>query len=716
MQPRASAVMNRTSLEDELARMREVTISTCLRQPNAQQQIPQTPPAYQHSREPPNPPNSQNSDIANPTSRMVVDEENWFGHGSALLGTQNHVLKTLSAENSPNDEMDLSNVESSVLMQGRDSNGDNVALPIPCALSNNPRLAPLMRLFFTGHNNCFYCLDPDPFVARLSHLLENHSLENGQLHIPSDKPELISLAALACIVLALAEFLSIDLPITTQDTSINTFTHQMWNVEARRLLKLYAKQSPMNIDIVRFHLVATYYATGLDCISQEPINGAYQAIAMTVTSAYSIGLNNETRWAHLSKEEKTSRRCLWASIDLMDKQVAYKCGRPYLIQESEVAVSDLTNDIKSFDDLSKGGATENGRESREAAKGGHNDTISSATAPTPTPLSLSTHLKLQYIQGLIEITHIFTRAWRSFFSVRGPSSCEKDEVQSIDALFQRIQRNFPADLSWNTAQFTSSPKTIETKSVFRVRLLLFTRINVLRLAIHHAAIRGRRGGLPLAERYSVAESQYTLALCDDIACMTLAALFAYLDCCAPGSCLTTYATSAALECIYHPIAIVQLAVANSMLSSCRLSDRMIATLTEATQIFRKATCGSSNPKMQLPRSTLALIEGILNHQKQQNHPLAPTSQARSPSAAPAALPSLKDQLSSRQSDYALGVPNDVALHDQPSARDPVADFNAPYIFDSSLLPTLFLDNGRAFDFIGNDFFPSGYDMDLEPSL
>jgi hypothetical protein len=142
---------------------------------------------------------------------------------------------------------------------------------------------------------------------------------------------------------------------------------------------------------------------------------------------------------------------------------------------------------------------------------------------------------------------------------------------------------------------------------------------------------------------------------------------------------------------------------------------MIATLTEAVQIFRKNIHGNSNPKMQLPRSIIPLIEGILNQQKHPDCLGAPDSQPHSPSAAPAALPSLKDQLSSSQSDYAFGVPNDATVHDRFSARE-LVDIDTSYFLNPSLLAPAFPDNGRAFDFIGNDFFPSGYEMDLEPSL
>lgn len=198
--------------------------------------------------------------------------------------------------------------------------------------------------------------------------------------------------------------------------------------------------------------------------------------------------------------------------------------------------------------------------------------------------------------------------------------------------------------------------------------------------------------------------------------MTLTALLAYLDHCAPGSCLTTYATSAALECIYHPIAITQLAVAGSVMSSSyQLSGRMVSALTQAVQTFRKVACSSSNPKMQLPKSILLLIEGILSQQKHPNYPVAFTGLANPSSIASAMLPSLKDQINSSLSEDALGMPNDASLQDHSATRNLAVDMNAAYYFDPSLLPTPFLDNGRAFDFIGNDFFPSGYDLELEQS-
>jgi hypothetical protein len=49
------------------------------------------------------------NDTAHSASRAVIDAENWFSPVNALLGTQNRVLKDISAENSSNEGMNIAN-------------------------------------------------------------------------------------------------------------------------------------------------------------------------------------------------------------------------------------------------------------------------------------------------------------------------------------------------------------------------------------------------------------------------------------------------------------------------------------------------------------------------------------------------------------------------------------------------------------------------------
>lgn len=391
-----------------------------------------------------------------------------------MLPTQKRVFQMLSAESSP-DGIDLPNTGSPGSIQINDSNIATASNPIVCSLSNTPRLTSLVRFFLTEQNLCFHCLDPDPFVARLSHLLETHSRADSQLYIPSDEPDLISLAALACIVLAQAELVSMETSSQDQETSSNA--HHSWRVEGHRLLNIYQKGSRVNMDVVSFYLVETFFCVGRDCQNQEYADGAHRAIAMTVTSAYSMGLHNEAKWVKQTEDEKMSRRCLWASIYFMDRQVSYKAGRPYLIQENEVAVNDLTSDIARLSiaatrPTTMDGGRVGGEPTRRPA-GQCSSTTSTHTSSSASLLSVPTLCKLQYLQALIEIGHVFTRAWKSFFSLRVPNQHEKEEATSLDALFQRVERNLPADLVWNTPQFLTAQKTARMEGLSRLRLILF---------------------------------------------------------------------------------------------------------------------------------------------------------------------------------------------------------------------------------------------------
>ncbi|KAH7073024.1 hypothetical protein BKA63DRAFT_55983 [Paraphoma chrysanthemicola] len=632
-----------------------------------------------------------------------------FGYGTALLPAQVKALETVSTK-LPRDRADTH-----VLSRNKSSPKRTVSdvPPVTCCLAKTPRLAHLVRKFLTEENFCFHCVDAEDFTARLSNLLDMHAQDAAHVILPGDRPDLIALAAVACMILAHAEYVFADVNSASKESAEGAY--DLWYNEAQKLRHLYPRYCPDNIDIVRFHLVEAFYCLEQDCTVQDSIHDAPRAVSMAVTAALAIGLNNEVRWSDLPQQEKLSRKCLWITLYWMDRHVAYKSGRPYLIRDNETRVSDLTCDITELE-LQLKARTNSGDEANRANR--HIGAVTRHLDLRPSidlaPISADTSFKLKFIQGIMDISRLFTRAWASYFSVQAPPSHEREEVSAFDASVVRVQRNLCPELSWDSSTFALNQKLGEPLMYLESRLLLFMRINMLRLAVHHASIRGKRGDAPLSARYSLADCQYSLRCCEDISYATLTSLATYLNT-NPYNCLSILITSTMLECIYHLITVAQHAMLHETTRTLQLPGRILEALTSCVQALHNTAGSALNTRPQLSKHVLLLIEGVLSHQRcrAQGGPTIPKAmlsltEQTTPHPATTATPMLTfgDQivggLSCDNSQSQDAIVLQVHAESEPSTV--TNDIFSSYL-DPGLLQTTFANSAAMFDQIEPHLFP-----------
>ncbi|PVH97425.1 hypothetical protein DM02DRAFT_631142 [Periconia macrospinosa] len=122
------------------------------------------------------------------------------------------------------------------------------------------------------------------------------------------------------------------------DDDFSQSTSQGWSFycEGFRLIDRVAPKPYQLVDLAKFHLLrATYLLQAR--ISQS----AMEAISAAACLAIQAGLNDELSWVECSPDERMFRKRLWWSIYVMDRRVAEKCCKPYIIRDVEIAVDEL---------------------------------------------------------------------------------------------------------------------------------------------------------------------------------------------------------------------------------------------------------------------------------------------------------------------------------------------------------------------------------------
>jgi hypothetical protein len=442
---------------------------------------------------------------------------------------------------------------------------------IHCRIHQSERLDRLLQLFMEEGDFYYPVIFGCNFKNRLDTLLREHRNKNGDgLSLPVDRVDLVSLAALACMVIACAETIDIntlELPKVQRRDGTSVTDQDTWRLEGRHLLESSNWQRSVNLDMVRFHLVEALFL--LMC---ERLRESYHAMVTTASLALVTNLNNQDNWFANSEDERISKRVLWWTVYLMDRQVGHKCGKPYLIRDAEFVVDD-------FEDL----------------------LADSASKPTVDPSLLNEHLQFnctyntewyRYLQFLAQWSQNFTKVWDALFSIRAARVTNEDQLELIDALILKLNRNLGPGLDWKPnmlPDLTAAPtQDLEHEQNLRLRLIIFTvrptllnvtahvpfhyspcrfqakfltpfghskliiaqRFNLLRLLLHH-----KRFLLCLENQASVSHKRedcaFSFTVCQSLSIDTIDALAAVTVGRRIINPLGTFITMAIIECIYH---------------------------------------------------------------------------------------------------------------------------------------------------------------------
>lgn len=298
----------------------------------------------------------------------------------------------------------------------------------------------LVDLYFEYANHFFPCVDEVDLKRRLSQLLGDYS--NDARESPYQFTEPSTFLMLVYMILAVATTLD---PSTYHRRIVSPGWKYLLLAEELLGQDQFSLRNGSDLDFVCYQTLKAVYM-----IYTERTTAAYRSIGVAVQLAFTIGLNNESTWTRLTENEKLARRTLWWTIFYVDRRIAQKCWKPYLIRENEVMVDDDFHDTRTTT----------------------SDVIQDVTlSPGVTETSSITH----YISTTISWARLWTMVWDTLFALRQPvhdSAAASEKIDILDVRILHAQRNVHNNLSWNSSRVLEYVSAGESEAQIRSRLVV----------------------------------------------------------------------------------------------------------------------------------------------------------------------------------------------------------------------------------------------------
>ncbi|OQV07666.1 Fungal specific transcription factor domain-containing protein [Cladophialophora immunda] len=413
------------------------------------------------------------------------------------------------------------------------------------------RLKFLLGLYFEHLNPFFPCLDEGEFMQRWVEI-ENDLVHDGNslclLVRPSSRTFLMSM----CLVLAVATYLDPcshgeDQPSISPGWKYVSMAEHIAEGDRYHSTQLLTP----DLDLVRYYVVKAMYM-----IHTEKLTAASHAISTAVHLAFVLSLNDESTWDDCRSIAATNaRRRLWWTLFYLDRRIAQKCWRPYLIRESEIRVDDSIKTTET--------------ETSIRTTNGDNDGDTESHVRT-TDRALSS----RYVQTEIDWARLWALVWDSLFAVR-PTSTGRDKQEEIEILDARIlhsQRQTHESLHWNTSHLPNYLAACEPEAQVRARLVTYVRINLLRLLIRQSW------------KHTTATDTRESRVCIELASDTIEAILAYMASRTNPIPFGLNAVECVVECICHLVPHVTLTSSNMNWSSG--DDVAMPSLTRAIEFLQ----------------------------------------------------------------------------------------------------------------------------------
>ncbi|KAK5297107.1 hypothetical protein LTR20_008758 [Exophiala xenobiotica] len=358
-------------------------------------------------------------------------------------------------------------------------------------LPSVPQIQSLTRLYFEHLNNFFPCLDDAQFQERLARIEVDQVVSEGDRLCLVVKPSSRSFVMSMCMVLAVATYLD---PSSHQGQDNNTAPGwryvRMAEEMAGRDHHSSSRSVGIDLDLVRYHTVRAMYM-----IHVERLTAAAHAIGTAIQLAFNAGLNDESTWgSDCSDTDRCARRLLWWTIFYMDRRVAQKCWKPYLIRENEVLVEDV---VQMPESSTFGSGVFDDQETYSETEG-----------------KVLIH---RYVQTAVSWARLWAVVWDTMFAARAPRGESRlEEIEVLDARLLHAQRQIHESLQWETCLLPSYMAAGETEAHIRSRLVACVRMNLLRLLIRQSC------------KHTVASDPRGSQICMQLASETIEAILAYM--------------------------------------------------------------------------------------------------------------------------------------------------------------------------------------------
>lgn len=288
-----------------------------------------------------------------------------------------------------------------------------VELPRPA------RLNALLDVYFCDLDSFFPFIERDGTRARVHTTLQRLGHTDNQ-PIIDVKLGSYSIIALLCNMLAVAECFCIS----------GVGSHEIrpgWSLflRGRKLIQHYSSLKHIDIHLIQYHALSSEYL-----MQSELLHDASQAISNAAQLAMRARLNEERVWGVLSNREIRNRKRLWWTVYFLDRKISQRTGSPYIIRDTEVAVSDFSLPSTDRTDC--------------------------------------------YMQVLVDLGKLWSRIWDTFFAGAAPKPVDWKEVEVMDTRILVVQRELASELAWET-DFLDGVYIAqrETESHIRRRLAIF---------------------------------------------------------------------------------------------------------------------------------------------------------------------------------------------------------------------------------------------------
>jgi hypothetical protein len=175
-----------------------------------------------------------------------------------------------------------------------------------------------------------------------------------------------------------------------------------------RVVNQMTSKVSITVELAKFHLLRATYL-----MQAESLQSAMEAIWAATCFAMQAKLNDESYWRGICIGQVTPMKRLWWSIYFMERRIAEKCGKPYIIRDEEVQVDD-------FKFLEPSG-------------------ISSSTSTDSNIIHTD-----QYLQVLVNLGRLWAKVWDMDFRRPASRSATWEDVKIMDIRIVHLQRSLPA--------------------------------------------------------------------------------------------------------------------------------------------------------------------------------------------------------------------------------------------------------------------------------
>jgi hypothetical protein len=205
-----------------------------------------------------------------------------------------------------------------------------------------------------------------------------------------------------------------------------------------RLVNQITSKVSITVELAKFHLLRATYL-----MQAESLQSAMEAIWAATCFAIQAKLNDEAYWRTICLDQVKSMKRLWWSIYFMERRIAEKCGKPYIIRDEEVQFDD-------FKPLQQSSVLSSTSTDSNAA---HTD---------------------QFLHVLVNLGRLWAKVWDMDFRRPASKPATREDVEIMDIRIVHLQRSLPAWLQVRDDEGPGYSRDFESDLQNQRRLVIHT--------------------------------------------------------------------------------------------------------------------------------------------------------------------------------------------------------------------------------------------------